>query len=70
MGMFFVYSIKVALCQIAFFLVYKLFLSRDTFFRFNHYLILAMIVASFILPIVGLTFTDSNTLNKGVVEVE
>ena len=70
MGMFFVYSIKVALCQIAFFLVYKLLLSRDSFFRFNHYLMLTMIVVSFILPFVGLTFTDSNTLNQGVVEVE
>ena len=70
MGMCFVYSIKVALCQIAFFLVYKLLLSRDSFFRFNHYLMLTMIVVSFTLPLVGLAFTDSNTLNQGVVEVE
>ena len=70
MGMFFVYSIKVALCLIAFFLVYKLLLSRDTFYRFNHFLLLVMIVASLILPFIGLTFTDSNTLNQGVVELE
>ena len=70
MGMFFVYSIKVALCLIAFFLVYKLLLCRDTFYRFNHFLLLVMIVASLILPFIGLTFTNSNTLNQGVVELE
>ena len=70
MGMFFVYSIKVALCLIAFFLVYKLLLSRDTFYRFNHFLLLVMIVVSLILPFIGLTFTNSNTLNQGVVELE
>ena len=70
MGMFFVYSIKVALCLIAFFLVYKLLLSRDNFYRFNHFLLLVMIVVSLILPFIGLTFTNSNTLNQGVVELE
>lgn len=70
MGLFFVFSIKVALCQIAFFLVYKLLLSRDAFYRFNHFVLLAMIVVSFFLPFISLTFNDTNTLSQGVVEVE
>lgn len=70
MAVFFVYSLKVALCLVAFFLVYKLFLSKGSFYRFNHVLLLTMIAGSFILPIISLSFTDTNTLSKGVVEME
>lgn len=34
MAVFFVYSLKVALCLVAFFLVYKLFLSKGSFLSF------------------------------------
>ena len=70
MGVFFVYSLKVALCLVAFFLVYKLFLSKGSFYRFNHVLLLTMIAGSFILPIISLSLADTNTLSKGVVEME
>lgn len=70
MGAFLVYTIKVALCLVAFFMVYKLLVSRDTFFRFNHRLLLALIALSFLLPVVRLTLSGSNALSEGMVGIE
>ena len=49
--MFFIYSLKVALCLAAFYLLYKLLLSRDTFFGFNRAAILGMDALSLLLPL-------------------
>lgn len=54
MGTFFVYSIKVAVCLTAFYLLYKLLLSRDTFHRFNRCALIGMILVSLALPCVHL----------------
>ncbi|MGM9713724.1 MAG: TonB family protein [Prevotella sp.] len=70
MGAFFIYNIKVSLCLIAFFLVYKLLISRDTFYRFSHYLLLGLVAVSLVLPVVRLSLNDSNALSEGVVDME
>ncbi len=51
MAIFFIYSIKVALCLVAFYLFYKLFLSRETFHRFNRAVLLGLMSASLLLPL-------------------
>ncbi|MGN0281546.1 MAG: TonB family protein [Prevotella sp.] len=68
--MFFIYSLKVAVCLIAFYLVYKLLLSRDSFYRFNHALLLTLMFASLVVPTIRLTLADEAVLNKGIVMVE
>ena len=55
MGLFFIYSLKVALCLTAFYLVYKLLLSRETFFGFNRVVLLGIIGVSLLLPSVRFT---------------
>ena len=70
MSLFFIYSLKVALCLTAFYLVYKLLLSRDTFFGFNRAVILGSMAVSLILPLVQI-HTDANTAGvAGFVAVE
>ena len=55
MTLFFIYSIKVALCLTAFYLVYKLLLSRETFFGFNRGVLLSVAALSLLLPLVHVT---------------
>lgn len=55
MGLFFIYSLKVAICLIAFYLLYKLLLSRETFFRFNRIMLLAILVLSLIIPTIDIS---------------
>ena len=52
MGMFFVYMLKSAFCLAAFYLFYKMLLSKETFHRFNRFALLGTLVASFLLPAV------------------
>jgi hypothetical protein len=43
---------KVALCLAAFYLVYYLFLSRDTMYNRNRFYILLSLIASLVLPFI------------------
>ena len=70
MGLFFIYSLKVALCLIAFYLVYKLLLSRETFFGFNRAVLLGMAAVSLLLPLVHFTVEDAPAAAGGFVVVE
>jgi len=54
MGDFFVYSLKSSICLAAFYLFYKLLLSRDTFHRFNRIALLDMMILSVMLPWVAI----------------
>ena len=53
MGIFFVYILKSAICIAAFYLFYKMLLSKDTFHRFNRFALLGILVSSFVLPILN-----------------
>ena len=53
MGTFFVYILKSAICMAAFYLFYKMLLSRETFHRFNRFALLGILVGSFVLPLVN-----------------
>ena len=70
MSLFFIYSLKVALCLTAFYLVYKLLLSRDTFFGFNRAVILGSMAVSLILPLVQIHTEGGAPAVAGFVAVE
>lgn len=70
MGMFFIYSIKVAICLAAFYLFYKLLLSRDTFHAFNRATLLLLMLLSLVLPFVSLSIDEPMVVNNGMVQVE
>lgn len=48
--MLLIYQIKVGLCLIAFYLLWKLLLSRETFHRFNRVALLTVMVLALVLP--------------------
>ena len=52
MGAFFAYSLQSAICLAAFYLFFKVLLSRDTFHRFNRIALLGILALSLIIPIV------------------
>lgn len=70
MGAFLIYMMKVAVCQTAFYLLYKLLLSRDTYYGFNRVVLLSMIVASLVLPLINLPSEGGEPLRQGVAVVE
>ena len=70
MGLFFIYSIKVALCLTAFYMLYKLLLSRDTLFGFNRAVLLCMAAVSLVLPAVHFADGGHNAVASGFVVVE
>lgn len=70
MGLFFIYSLKTALCLTAFYLIYKLLLSRETFFGFNRAVLLAVIALSLLLPLVRVSVETPAAGVSGFVVVE
>lgn len=54
MGALFVYVLKSAFCLAAFFLFYRLLLSKETFYRFNRFSLLGMVGLSYVLPLAGM----------------
>lgn len=68
--MFFIYSVKVAVCLALFYLFHKLLMSRDTFHTFNRFAILSMMLLSLVLPLVHLSFDSEAGINRGTVALE
>jgi len=55
MGELFVYILKSSLCLAAFYLFYKLMLSKETFHKFNRIVLITLFVFSFIIPFIQIT---------------
>ena len=53
--MLLIYQIKVGICLIAFYLLWKLLLSRETFHRFNRVALLTVMVLALVLPWIKLS---------------
>ena len=70
LGMFFIYSVKVAVCLALFYLFHKLLMSRDTFHTFNRFAILSMMLLSLMLPLVHLSLDSEAGINRGTVALE
>lgn len=68
--MFFIYSVKVAVCLALFYLFHKLLMSRDTFHTFNRFAILSMTLLSLVLPLVHLSLDSEAGINRGTVALE
>lgn len=68
--MFFIYSVKVAVCLALFYLFHKLLMSRDTFYTFNRFAILSMMLLSLVLPLVHLSLDSEAGINRGTVALE
>lgn len=70
MGLFFIYSLKVALCLIAFYLVFKLLLSKETFHTFNRWVLLLVMVVSILLPWLKVTTAEPTAIAEGMISLE
>lgn len=69
-GIFLVYSIKVALCLMAFYLLHKLLLSRDTFHHFNRVSLLGLMAVSLLLPFIHVSLPETMPAPAGMVNLE
>ena len=58
MGTFLIYILKSSVCLAAFYLFYKLLMSRETFHRFNRFSLLGIITICSILPFMEISFND------------
>lgn len=70
MGLFFIYSLKVAFCLIAFYLVFKLLLSKETFHTFNRWVLLLVMVVSILLPWLEVTTAEPTAIAEGMISLE
>ena len=68
--MFVIYQLKVGLCLIVFFLLWKLLLSRETFHRFNRMALLLLMVVAIVLPWVSISRAPAPSLAQPMVVLE
>ena len=64
------YQIKVGLCLIAFYLLWKLLLSRETFHRFNRVTLLVVMVLAMVLPWIQFTIASPTPVANPIVMLE
>lgn len=68
--MIIVYTLKVSLCLIVFYLLFKLFLSKETFHRFNRVMLLSVIFLSLVIPLIKISLSSPSPVNEGMVMIE
>lgn len=68
--MLLIYQIKVGLCLIAFYLLWKLLLSRETFHRFNRVALLSVMALAMVLPWVRLSLDAAAPVAQQMVVLE
>ena len=68
--MLIIYQIKVGLCLIAFYLLWKLLLSRETFHRFNRVALLVVMALALVLPWVKLSLETAAPVTQQMVILE
>lgn len=69
-GVFFVYSVKVAVCMSLFYLFQKLLMSRDTFHVVNRFAILSMMLWAMAVPFIHVSLGHDAQVNRGMVMLE
>ena len=65
-----IYQIKVGLCLIAFYLLWKLLLSRETFHRFNRVALLVSMAFALVLPWIRLSLDAPVSVAQGMVTLD
>ena len=68
--MLLIYQIKAGLCLIAFYLLWKLLLSRETFHRFNRVALLTVMALAMVLPWVRLSLNVAAPVTQQMVVLE
>ena len=68
--MLLIYQIKVGLCLIAFYLLWKLLLSRETFHRFNRVALLTVMVLALVLPWIRLSLDATASVASRMVVLD
>lgn len=68
--MLLIYQIKVGMCLIAFYLLWKLLLSRETFHRFNRVALLAVMVLALVLPWIKISVDAMAPVARQIVALE
>ena len=68
--MIFVYTFKVGLCLIVFYLLFKLFLSKETFHHFNRMMLLGVMFLSLAIPFAKVSLSEPSPVNHGMVMIE
>ena len=64
------YLLESAICVSALYVIYWLFLKRDTFFRLNRFYLVAMVIFSILFPLLPLRWTPSDPTATVVVMLE
>ena len=64
------YQIKVGICLIAFYLLWKLLLSRETFHRFNRVALLTVMALALVLPWIKLSISNPTPIAESIVVLE
>ena len=70
MGSFLVYIFKSAVCLAAFYLFYRMLLSKETFHRFNRIALLGVMLFSCLLPLIQVTVKEASPINTQVMSME
>lgn len=70
MGEFFIYAVKCGFCLIAFYLFYKLCLSRDTFHAFNRKAILLLMGLALVVPLIHVTLHPGSPVSPMILNVD
>ena len=68
--MLLIYQIKVGICLIAFYLLWKLLLSRETFHRFNRLALLVVMALALVLPWIKVTLSNPTPVTEPMVVLE
>ena len=67
---FLIYIIKSTLCLTLFYLFFKALLSRETFFRFNRFVLIAGMIVCAVLPLIELKVSQTNIFQEHTVQIE
>ena len=70
MGAFLIYILKSAVCLAVFYLFYRLLLNRETIWRFNRFLLLSLLVFSFMLPLIQVHTSKPVQVNTALIYAE
>ncbi|TGX82380.1 TonB family protein [Palleniella muris] len=71
MGEFLVYSVKVSLCLVMFYIFYRLLLSRTTLHTFNRFVLLSLVALSLVLPFVHVTVgREAQPMAVGTIAID
>ena len=70
MTAFLLYTVKLSLCLMMFYLGYKVLLSRETFFQFNRKILLSGLIIGAMLPLIKIRTASVGILQQPVLQLE